>query len=148
MNSSSKRFLNGIGYILIVGAILGLIGILGPTSGASIFGSYLWLSYSVSLIYLVAGIASVFTAYILPENIVTTLTFGIGITAFFVGLYGLLWGSKILGISLEGPIGNLFNLAVGVWGIWAVSGERFALMRRCNLGDQEACKMLGMQRAR
>jgi len=137
-----------MGYVLIIGAILGLIRVMGPTSGDSIFGSYWWLGYPVSLTYLVTGIVALFSAYTLAENVVLPLTFAIGVVAFFVGLYGLVWGAKILGVSLDGPIGNLFNLLFGAWGIWAVSGERVTLMRKCRKGDIEACDMLGVQRIR
>ena len=146
--NSPKNFLKIIGYILIVGAVLGFIGILGPTPGRSIFGTYWWLSERISLIYLVTGIVSLYSAYAMPASITMPLAFGLGAATFFVGLYGLIWSSRILGIDLAGPIGNLFNLIVGSWGVWSVSSERFELMRRCRMGDTEACNLLEMQKAR
>jgi|GEM_PF-3677251 len=142
--ANSKKFLKTIGYVLVIGAILGFIGILGPTSGSSIFGSYWWLSGRVSFIYLVTGIISLYSAYALPKSVVLPLVFGIGTVAFFAGLYGLFWSSRIFGLALDGPIGNLFNLIVGSLGIWAVSGEKFALMKKCRNGDMRACNLLDM----
>lgn len=143
-----RKFLEVIGYIFIVGAILGFIGVLGPTSSNSIFGAFWWLSYPVSLIYLVTGIVSVYSAYAMADEIVVPLAFTIGVVGFFVGLYGLVWSSRIMGINLPGGLGGLFNLIVGGYGVWSVSADRFALMRRCRMGDTEACKIVGMPIAR
>lgn len=144
-----KNFLTVIGYILVVAGILGFIRVLGPTSQQSIFGSYLWLSTPLSLIYFVAGIVSLYVAYAMMEaSVVLPLTFAMGAAGFFIGLYGLFWSSKIFGIELGGVIANLFYLIAGIWGVWAISAERFVLMRRCRQGDMEACNLLGMQRAK
>ena len=140
----SKNFLVWIGYILIVFGILGFIRVLGPSPMQSIFGGFWWMNGQVSLIYIISGIVSLFTAYILPEYFIQIVTYAIGTAAFFVGFYGLFWASRIFTIPLEGVIGNLINLLIGVLGLWAVSAERISLMRRCRAGDTEACNMLGM----
>jgi len=144
-SSMSRNFLMWVGYVLIVLGILGFIRVLGPTAQHSIFGNFWWMSSQVDLIYIVSGIVSLFSAYVLPENIVQMVTYAIGVVAFFVGLYGLFWATKIFTVPLEGAIGNLINLLIGVWGLWSVSGERIVLMRRCRAGDMEACNMLGMK---
>lgn len=149
MNAKTPRkFLEVIGYILIAVSVLGFIHILGPTASNSIFGSIWWVSYPVSLIYLVTGIVSLYSAYSLGKDIVVPLAFMIGAVGFFVGLYGIIWSSRIIGVNLPGPVGSLLNLILGGYGVWSVSSERFALMRRCRIGDTEACKMVGMQRVK
>jgi len=140
----SKNFLIWIGYIGIILGILGFIHVLGPTPQNSIFGSYWWMSSQINLIYIIGGIVSLFTAYVLSESIVQIVTYGIAILAFFGGLYGLFWAPAVFSVPLEGVIGNLITFLIGVWALWSVSGERFALMRRCRAGDNEACNMLGM----
>lgn len=145
-NNNPKNFLSSIGYILVIAAVLGFIGVLGPTPDQSIFGTYLWMSTPFSLIYLVLGIISLYLSYTLMDaSIVLPFTFFLGAVGLFVGLYGLFWAPRIMGIELNGMIGNLFNLVAGAWGVWTVSAERFALMRRCREGDMEACNILGMQ---
>jgi hypothetical protein len=141
----SKNFLVWIGYITIILGILGFIHVLGPTPQTSIFGSFWWMDGQVSLIYIMGGIVSLFTAYVMPDNVVELITYGIGAVAFFVGLYGLFWAPRVFSVPLEGVIGNLIMFLFGVWGLWSVSVERISLMRRCRMGDSEACNMLGMK---
>lgn len=142
---TSRNFLIAVGYILIILGILGFIRVLGPSPDKSIFGSFFWMDSRLNLLFIVTGVISFFTAYVFADTMINFLAFGIGTVAFFVGLYGLLWASRIFTLPLAGPIGNLIILIIGIWGIWSVSGERITLMRRCRQGDEEACRMIGMR---
>lgn len=141
-----KSFLKIGGWTLILLAVLGFIGITGPTPSQSIFGSYWWFDNAENWTHLVLGIIAVAGAYSLSESLQRPLVSVVGIVGILVGLYGFMFSSMLLGASLENPSDNLLHVIVGGWAVWSAYAAKYSLWARCQKGDMEACNMLDMHR--
>ncbi len=116
---NSRQFLQIGGIILVLVAILGYAGIIGPTSDSSIFGSYWWFDSAENIAHLVLGIVALIAAYALPAGAQKALTMIVGIVGILVGLYSILGEAMLLGATLQNPMDTILHLVVGVWALWA-----------------------------
>ena len=114
-----KQFLLIGGAVLVLIAILGFVGIIGPTPDKSIFGATWWFDNAENWAHLVIGIAGVISAYILPDMLQKYLTLALALVALFFGVYSLLSYTTFLGANLENPADSILHLAVGVWALYA-----------------------------
>jgi hypothetical protein len=140
---NSKNFLIYGGIALVVLAILGFIGITGPTPERSIFGMYWYFTNAENWAHLVLGVVALIAAYSAGPNYQMPLVFAVGILGMLVGLYGFIWSGMLLGASLENPADNLLHIVVGGWAVWAAYAERYEYWVKCRRGDMKSCDMLG-----
>lgn len=139
----SKSFLIYGGIALVVLAILGFIGVTGPTADQSIFGTYWYFDNAENWAHLVLGVVALIAAYNLAPNHQMPLVIAVGLLGILVGLYGFIWSGMLLGASLENPSDNLLHIVVGGWAVWAAYAERYEYWSRCRKGDMKSCDMLG-----
>lgn len=114
-----KQFLLIGGVVLVVVGLFGFVGLIGPTSDASIFGSAWWFDNAENWAHLVLGIVALIAAFVLGTNLQRPLVMLLGIVGVLVGLYSLFGYASFLGANLENPADSLLHLIVGVWALWA-----------------------------
>lgn len=124
---NSRQFLQVSGLIIVVLGILGFF-ILGPSPGDSIFGTNWWFDGVESWVFLVLGLIGIISAYTLIESYQVYLACILGIIFVLMGLYSLT-GNQLLGANLEVPGDTLFNLAIGILGLW-VSLKKFIISEK------------------
>jgi hypothetical protein len=100
-------------YAGIIQAILGAAGTVAPGLGAT-----LGTATGGSLFNLISGAVLSYLGYKGTEPQQKTGALGIGGLNALVGLLGA-FGVQNLGITPEGTIGIIINLAVGAWGLIA-----------------------------
>lgn len=121
---SPTGFLKVGGIILVLVAILGFIGIIGPTPERSLFGEFWWFDNAENLVHLILGVVALAAVYSLKDAqmqkwlvlIVGVVALAFGIINFFLpgeapNFYGV--------ANLESPADTILHLLIGVWGIVA-----------------------------
>lgn len=116
---SPKGFLKIGGIVLILVAILGFIGIIGPTADESIFGGNWYFDNAENWAHLVLGIVALIVAFALPMAIHKPIVLLVGILGVLVGLYSLFGSAELLGAGLENPLDTILHLVVGAWALVA-----------------------------
>lgn len=114
-----KMFLQAGGIILVLVAVLGYIGVIGPTPDASIFGAGWYFDNVENIVHLVLGIVALVAVYVLPVSLHKPLVVLVGIVAVLAGLYSLFVGGTLGGANLENPADTILHLVVGAWALWA-----------------------------
>ena len=122
---SPKGFLQVGGLVLLLVGILGFIGVIGPTSDKSLFGSFWWFDNAENIAHLVLGIAGLVAAYAFPTMLQRYLVMLLGVVGVAVGLYNVV-NTQLLGANLENPADLILHLVVGVWALYAVFGGKKA----------------------
>ena len=123
---SPKGFLQVGGFVLLLVGILGFIGVIGPTSDKSLFGTFWWFDNAENIAHLVLGIAGLVAAYIFPAMLQRYLVMLLGVVGVAVGLYNVV-NTQLLGANLESPADLILHLVVGVWALYAVfAGKKAA----------------------
>ena len=104
---------------MLVG-LLGFIGVIGPSSDASIFGSAWWFDNGENWAHLILGIVALAFAYgVKSESAQKNIVILVGVLALIATVSGFLLGSNFLGANLENPLDNILHLVIGVWALWA-----------------------------
>ncbi len=114
-----KQFLILGGLVLVLVAVLGMVGIIGPTSDQSIFGVTWWFDTAENWAHLVLGVVALIAAFALPSMIQKPLVIAVGLLALVVGLYSAVYSTSLLGANLESPADTILHLAVGAWALLA-----------------------------
>ncbi len=118
-----KLFLTIGGVVLVLVAILGFIGIIGPTAEKSIFGDAWWFDNPENWAHLVIGVVALIAAYsagAAGQKMLVTL---VGILALLVGVIGF-FGANFLGANLENPADNILHIVIGVWAMLSMGGKK------------------------
>jgi len=115
-----KQFLLVGGAVLLLIGLLGYFGVIGPTPEKSIFGATWYFDNAENLAHTVLGIAGLAAAFIFPAMWQKWLTILLGVVGIVVGLYSLLGNSMLLGANLENPADSILHLAVGAWAFLAI----------------------------
>jgi len=118
---NAKQWLILGGAVLVLIAILGMVGIIGPTADQSIFGDFWVFTSPENYAHLVLGIAGLISAFVLPTTLQKYLVYILGVVALFFGIYSGFISSDFYGASLENPADTILHLAVGVWAFYAAS---------------------------
>lgn len=113
-----KQFLTLGGVILVVVGVLGFIGIIGPTSGSSVFGSSWWFDNAENWAHLILGVVALLLLAA-PASLQKPIVLVLGVVALLTGLYSAFVGSSFLGANLENPTDTVLHLAIGVWALLA-----------------------------
>lgn len=118
-----KQFLQLGGLVLVLVAILGFVGVIGPTAERSIFASGWWFDNGENWAHLIFGVIALVAAFkVQNEEQQKWLVTLVGILALLVGVVGFFLPSEspnFLGANLENPADTVLHLAVGVWALWA-----------------------------
>lgn len=126
---SPKGFLQVGGIVLVLVAILGYVGVIGPTPESSIFGSFWYFDNAENIAHLVLGVVALGAVYALGSGMQKPLVIVVGVVGILAGLYSLLIGNMLLGAGLENPADTLLHLVVGAWALWAgMKGSAGAMM--------------------
>lgn len=113
-----KQFLLIGGAVLVLVGILGFVGVIGPTADRSIFGSTWWFDQGENWAHLILGIVGLIAAFAFPASLQKPLVVLLGAVGILVALYNV-FRTDLLGANLESPADLLLHLAVGVWALWA-----------------------------
>ena len=114
-----KQFLQIGGVVLVVVGLLGFVGVIGPTSEASIFGSAWWFDNAENWAHLVIGVVALIAQAALGMQQQKMLVQVVGWVGVLVGLYSLVIGPSFLGANLENPADTILHLVIGGWALWA-----------------------------
>lgn len=114
---NSKQFLILGGAVLVLVAVLGMAGIIGPTAEQSIFGANWWFDGAENGAHLVLGIVALIAAFVLPANLQKPLVIVVGLLALVVGIYSAAISTMLLGANLESPADTVLHLGVGLWAL-------------------------------
>ncbi|MBI2598888.1 hypothetical protein HYW40_01600 [Candidatus Curtissbacteria bacterium] len=114
-----KQFLTIGGAVLVLVAILGYIGIIGPTMEQSIFGEAWYFDNGENVAHLVLGVVALGAAFLASAGMQKMLTMLVALVALFFGLYGFIAGpgpANTFGLAnLENPLDNVLHLAIAAW---------------------------------
>ena len=113
-----KQFLIFGGAVLVLVAVLGFFGIIGPTADKSIFGAGWWFDNGENWAHLILGVVGLISAFALPAGAQKALVMLLGVIGILVGLYSI-FNQSFLGANLENPADTILHLAVGAWALFA-----------------------------
>ena len=116
---SPKGFLQVGGAVLVLVAILGYFGVIGPTPAGSLFGGAWYFDNAENIAHLVLGVVALAASMWLGGDLQKKLVVLVGAIAVLVGLYSLIGGAMLLGANLENPADSLLHLVIGAWALWA-----------------------------
>lgn len=111
------------GGVLVLVAVLGFVGVIGPTADKSIFGGGWWFDNGENWAHLVLGVVGVIAAYAFPASAQKPLVMLLGIVGVLVGLYSIVISPSFLGANLENPADSILHLVVGAWALYASMGK-------------------------
>jgi len=114
-----KQFLIWGGVVLVLVAILGAAGIIGPTAEASIFGAPWWFDVYENWVHGILGIVALIAAFALPASLQKPLVVVVGVLALLFMLYSGFVSEDFYGAMLQNPADTVLHLVVGVWALWA-----------------------------
>lgn len=114
-----KQFLLVGGAVLFLIGILGFIGVIGPTPAKSLFGANWYFDNPENIAHTVLGVAGLAAAFVFPVVWQKWLVILLGVIAVVVGLYSLIGNSMLFGANLENPADSILHLGVGAWAFLA-----------------------------
>ena len=115
---TSTNFLKVGGLVLVVVGLAGFMGLIGPTAGQSIFGSFWWFDNAENWAHLVLGIVGLLVAFVLPVSLHKPIALLVGVLAVFFALYNL-FATSFLGANLESPADLVLHTVVGIWALYS-----------------------------
>ncbi len=118
-----KSFLKIGGIVLVLVAILGFVGVIGPTADKSLFGASWWFDNAENWAHLVLGVVALLAAFFLPAASQKPLTMLVGIVAVLFGIYSI-FSPMIFGANLENPADTILHLVIGAWALWSSMGKK------------------------
>lgn len=130
---SPKGFLQVGGVILVVVALLGFFGIIGPTPEQSLFGAAWFFDNGENWAHLVIGVVALIAVYTMKDAMQQKwLVAAVGILALLFGIYSLFGsipeGASFLGAGLENPTDTILHLVIGVWALMAAFKKESGMM--------------------
>ncbi|MBI4175417.1 hypothetical protein HY523_02245 [Candidatus Berkelbacteria bacterium] len=120
-----KNFLLYGGLILVLVALLGFFGIIGPEASDSVFGDAWWFDNGENWAHLVIGVVGLLAAFMFPGSVQKPLVMILGVVGVVIGLYSI-FSQQFLGANLENPMDTILHLAVGAWALWSSMGKEEA----------------------
>ena len=106
------------GAILILVGILGFIGVIGPTASSSIFGASWWFDNAENWAHLVLGVVGMIAGFAAPASLQRPLVMILGVVGVLVAVYNV-FSTTLLGANLESPADLVLHLVVGLWALTA-----------------------------
>lgn len=130
---SPKGFLQVGGVVLVVVALLGFFGLIGPTPESSLFGAAWYFDNGENWAHLVLGAVALIAAYALKDaNQLKWLVAILGIVGILFGVYSLFGavteGVTFMGAALQNPMDTILHLVVGAWALTAAFKKESGMM--------------------
>lgn len=122
-----RTFLVVGGWSLILLAILGAIGIIGPTPDRSLFGDAWVFNAAENWAHAFIGILGLMGALTLSTDAQKLLVGVIGLVAVGVGIWGFFVpvdSPNFFGANLEHPLDTLLNLGYAFWAWLALRNKQ------------------------
>lgn len=113
-----RQFLLIGGAVLVLVGILGFVGVIGPTPEDSIFGDPWWFDNGENWAHTILGVVGIAAAFVLPAGAQRGLVLLLGVVGIIVAVYNL-FSLTLLGSNLERPLDTLLHAAVGAWALLA-----------------------------
>lgn len=121
-----KQFLLIGGVVLVLVAILGFVGVIGPTPEDSLFGAPWYFDNTENWAHLILGVVALIGGLVFPGSIQKPIVVLVGVIGVLVGIYSLLGPvteGKMLGsAALQNPADTILHIVVGLWAL--VAGMR------------------------
>lgn len=123
-----KGFLMAGGIILVAVAVLGYLGLIGPTPEQSLFGPLWYFTDLENAVHLLFGIVALAAYYLLKDaNLTKLLVILVGVVAALAVVVGFMVGSdpypnvSLVGLpgNLENPMDIVLHIVVAVWAFYA-----------------------------
>ena len=121
-----KQFLLWGGVVLVVVALLGFVGVIGPTEEQSIFGSGWWFDNAENWAHLILGVAALVLAYALGPSMQKPVVMLLGVIGVLVGLYSI-FNQTLGAANLENQADTLLHIVVGAWALWASMSKQSSM---------------------
>lgn len=113
-----KQFLSIGGVVLVVIALLGFFGVIGPTAEESIFGAPWWFDNKENWVHLVLGVVALLAGFALPATAQKPLVLVLGVIGVLIGIYSI-FRQDFLGANLQNPADTLLHIVIGAWALFA-----------------------------
>lgn len=113
-----KQFLLIGGAVLVLVGILGFVGVIGPTPEASLFKDAWWFDNAENWAHTILGLAGLIAAFVLPAAARKGLVLLLGVIGVGFGIYNL-FSTQFMAANLESPADTILHFAVGVWALVA-----------------------------
>jgi len=117
-----KAFLKIGGIILLIVAILGFIGVIGPTE-ESLFGPAWYFDEAENTAHFLLGVVALILFHFGSEGVQKSVVQILGVLGILVGLFSLFGpvttGVSLLGAQLQNPADTILHLIVGIWALCA-----------------------------
>lgn len=113
-----KQFLTIGGWALLLVAILGSIGILGPTADQSLFGEMWVFNPGENWAHFILGVVALLAAMTLGHESQKMLVGLVGLLALVTGIWGFFLAKDMpnfFGANLENPLDSILHLAIALW---------------------------------
>lgn len=115
-----KQFLILGGVVLVLVAILGWLGVIGPTAEDSIFGATWWFDNGENWAHVVLGVVAIIAAFALPAAAQKPLVILVGVLALAFGVYSLAVNENFYDLAmLQNPADTILHFVVGIWALVA-----------------------------
>ena len=119
-----KQFLVVGGLVLVLVAVLGFFGVIGPTAEQSLFGEKWVFTNPENWAHLVLGVVALVAAYVIPAEAQKWLVVLVGVLGLVVAVWGYVLRDVaspnfLGGSNLENVADNVLHLVVGVWALLA-----------------------------
>jgi len=115
-----RGFLSVGGVVLVLVAVLGYVGVIGPTPDMSLFGSFWYFDNAENVAHLVLGVVALLAVnFVKDAGVHKLLALLVGALALVVALMNFMGEVNILGAMLQNPADMLLHLLVGAWGLYA-----------------------------
>lgn len=123
-----KQFLVVGGIVLVLVAVLGFFGVIGPTAEQSVFGDTWWFDNAENWTHLVLGVVAVIAAFVLPSMAQKWLVVVVGVLGLVVAVWGFTVAKEatpnFFAANLENVADNVLHLVVGAWALLASMGKQ------------------------
>lgn len=117
-----KAFLQLGGGVLLLVAVLGYVGIIGPTPEQSLFGMFWYFDNAENIAHFVLGVVAIASVFVLSSELQKPLVIVVGFVALLAGLASLFGVPSVFGAGLENPADTILHLFVAAWALWAGFG--------------------------
>ncbi len=119
---STNGFLKVGGVVLVLVAILGFVGVIGPTAD-SLFGGFWYFDTAENWAHLVLGVVALGLAFWAGAEIQKWVTVAVGVVAVIATLWSLFGpipdGGNLLGAQLQNPADTVLHAIVAAWALVA-----------------------------
>ena len=111
-------FLKVGGAVLVLVAILGFVGVIGPTADDSIFGAAWYFDGAENWAHLILGVVGLIAAFTLNADMQKYLVLVLGVVGVLVAVYNI-FSTTLGSANLESPADLILHLVVGAWALYA-----------------------------